>query len=235
MLGRRRPSTVTSPPAMAAANGPGARDDPVRHGGVLDRRERLDALDLERRRDRRRRYRAHRLQHRADVDDLGLPRRVVDHGRALREDGGHEQVLGGADAREVQPQVAPCRRPAGRDEEAVLAAHRGAEALEPGDVHVEPAAADVVAAGQRDVGLPAAGEQRAEDVDRGAQPAHQVVVGLVRGHRGDRDGHRPGSGVAHDVAAQPAQELGHVLDVEDVRAPRAARSCPRRAGRRPSA
>ncbi len=67
-----------------------------------------------------------------------------------------------------------------RDEEAVLAAHGRPEPLETGHVHVEAAAADVVAARQRDVGLAAAGEQRAEHVDRGAELAHEVVVGLVR-------------------------------------------------------
>jgi hypothetical protein len=39
----------------------------------------------------------------------------------------------------------------------VVDPHRGAERLEAGDVHVEAAGADRVAAGERDLGLAAAG------------------------------------------------------------------------------
>ena len=46
---------------------------------------------------------------------------------------------------------------------------------QPGDVHVQAAGADVVAARQRHLGPAAAGDQRAEHADRGAQPADQVV------------------------------------------------------------
>ena len=48
------------------------------------------------------------------------------------------------------------------------------------EVHVELAAADVVAAGQRDPRLAAAGEQRAEHVDRRPHPADQLVRRLGR-------------------------------------------------------
>ena len=65
------------------------------------------------------------------------------------------------------------------DHEAVLAGDVGAELGQAGDVHVEAAGADRVAARVRDPDLAAAGQQRAEHADRRAQPAHQVVVGLV--------------------------------------------------------
>ena len=55
-----------------------------------------------------------------------------------------------------------------------------AQPLQPGDVHVQAAGADGVAAGQRHPGGAAAGDQRAEHADRGAHPADQVVVGLGR-------------------------------------------------------
>ena len=72
--------------------------------------ERADAVDLG----------AHLLQHRAQVDDLGFARGVVDHGRALGEHGGHEDVLGGPDAREVEPDLRPAQVDRLRHHAAVL-------------------------------------------------------------------------------------------------------------------
>ena len=69
----------------------------------------------------------------------------------------------------------------GGDDEAVLAGDVGAHPGQPGDVHVQPAGADRVAAGVGDPHVPAAGQQRAEHADRRAQPADQVVVGLGAG------------------------------------------------------
>ena len=64
------------------------------------------------------------------------------------------------------------------DDEAVLAGDLGAHPGQAGHVHVEPAGADGVAAGVRHPHLAAAGQQRAEHADRGAQALDQVVVGL---------------------------------------------------------
>ena len=111
-----------------------------------------------------------------------------------------------------------------------------AQRLQARGVQVQAARADGVAAGDGDVGLAAAGDQRAEHADRGAQRADQVVVGAVADAapgRRSRRRRRPASSV--DVAAEPAQQLGHDRHVEDVRhvgQPGAAR---RRAARRPSA
>ena len=89
-------------------------------------------------------------------------------------------------------------------------------------MHVQAAGADGVAAGQRDVGRAAPGEQRAEHADRGPHPAHEVVVGLGGpGSSGTSIVTVPPSvgpaGRAPTVAAEPAQQLGHDRDVEDVR------------------
>ena len=43
-----------------------------------------------------------RLRKARQIGDLGLTRRVVDHGRALGQDGRHQHVLGRADARELE-------------------------------------------------------------------------------------------------------------------------------------
>ena len=66
---------------------------------------------------------------------------------------------------------APCERVAARVHEAVLDLDVGAHRLEAAQVHVDLAAADVVAAGQRDPRLAATGEQRPEHVERRAHPA----------------------------------------------------------------
>ena len=120
---------------------PGPGDDPVGHGRV--RRpacSSVDALDRRASTCRRRRSRAPICASiAADVDDLRLAGRVVDHRGALGQDRGHQQVLGGADAREVQPDRSRRCSPCGArgDEEAVLAVELGAQLLEPGDVHVQ--------------------------------------------------------------------------------------------------
>ena len=97
----------------------------------------------------------------------------------------------------------------------MLADDRGAQPLQAGDVHVQAAGADRVAAGQRDPGAAAAGDQRAEHADRGAHPPHQVVVGLGRGvlrHVDDAPGRRRRCrrcARRSTVAAQPPQHLAH--------------------------
>ncbi|CAB4748949.1 unannotated protein [freshwater metagenome] len=89
-------------------------------------------------------------------------------------------------------------------------------ALQAIDMHVEASGADVVATRKRDVGSTTAGEQRSEHADRGTHLADEVVIGamleLLR--NGDVDGACPVAVV--DLTAQPAQQLGHDLDIEDV-------------------
>ena len=120
--------------------GPRARGDPVGDDGVLDGREPLDPLDHETRRAGARDPRAHRDEHLGDVDDLGLPGGVLDARRAASQHGGGQDVLGRADAGEVEPDLGAVE-PVGRlrDEEAVGHVHGGAERLEPGRVQVETA------------------------------------------------------------------------------------------------
>ena len=117
--------------------------------------------------------------------------------------------------------VAPCRPPgADGDDEPVLAGDLGAHPGQAGDVHVQPARADRVAARVRDPHVPAAGQQRAEHADRGAQPAYQVVVGLgarlAPARRSPPRRRRPAV-ERLDAAAEPPQHLGHDRDVGDPR------------------
>ena len=64
--------------------------------------ELLDTFDRDRRRARAEDVRAHAVEERGEVGDLGLAGRVVDDGRALGAHGRHQDVLGRADARELE-------------------------------------------------------------------------------------------------------------------------------------
>ena len=113
---------------------------------------------------------------------------------------------------------APASRPALGDQEAVLALDGGAQLLQAGDVHVQAAGADGVAARQRDLGLAAARHERAEHADRGAHPAHQVVVGLgARPTPGRRCVTTPASASCRTTHTEAPQHLPHDVDVEDRR------------------
>jgi hypothetical protein len=65
----------------------------------------------------------------------------------------------------------------------------GAHGLQAAEVHVELAAPDVVAAGHRDTRLPAARQQRSQDVDRRAHPRDELVgrFGMERPGGVDRE------------------------------------------------
>ena len=100
---RAGPRTVTSPCVIAAAN---AQVPATMRSGTCrgsSGAEPVDALDGQGRGADAVDLGAHLLQHLAEVDDLRLARRVVDDRGARGEDRGHQDVLGGADAREVQP------------------------------------------------------------------------------------------------------------------------------------
>ena len=102
MWSARACRSSTSPPVIATA----ARNVAAStRSGIVScfvGRERLDAFDLDRRRARALDLRAHRVEKVGQVGDLGLARRVLDHGRALRQRGRHEDVLGRTDARELE-------------------------------------------------------------------------------------------------------------------------------------
>jgi hypothetical protein len=196
---------------------PGTRDDAVRDRAVGHRVQRFDALDLQCRTADPVDLRTHLDQHLADVDDLRLAGGVVDHRCALGQNRRHEQVLGGTHAREVQPDRRAVQLPGLGDQEPVLTADLGAESGQAVDVHVQATRSDGVSTGQRHIGLTDPRHQRAQHTDRGPHLAHEVVVGLMRRHRGYVDQQGPGGGVVLHVAAEPAQQLGHDRHVEDVR------------------
>ena len=162
--------------------------------------------------------RAHLEQHAREVLDVRLGGGVVDDGRAGRERGRHERVLGAHDRRLVHEEVARAQ-PAARRDDRVRRAGRvddRPERAERVEVRVEPAAADHVAAGRRHVHAPEAREQRPRAQERRADPLGQHAIDLAGGDvvRLERD----------DVLLAPlhldpeALEQGeHRLDVLDAR------------------
>ena len=129
--------------------------------------------------------------------------------------GGHEQVLGGADAGVVQRHHGPLELLAVHPDEAVVDLHGRAELLEAADVEVDAPRPDVAAAGHGDGGLAEARHQRAHDDDAGAHGAHELVGGAaVQGGAGADA--KQAAGVVH-VRAQGAEHGDHGGDVRDAR------------------
>ena len=104
---------------------------------VHDQRRRSGALDVG----------AHRRQHRAQIGDLRLAGRVVDDGRSLRVDGRSQDVFGGADTGELEGDVCAAQTVGGRLDIAVPQFERRTHRLESLEMHVDWAAAEIVATG----------------------------------------------------------------------------------------
>ena len=71
--------------------------DPVGHDAVRRAVQAIDALDRQRLGTDAVDVRAHRDQAIAQVDDLGLARRIFEHAGALGEHRRHQRIFGGAD------------------------------------------------------------------------------------------------------------------------------------------
>ena len=157
--------------------GVGAGLDPVGHhfvgravqpGHPVDRQlGRADAFDLG----------AHRLQQVAQVDDLGLARGIVEHAAARPEHRVHDRVLGRPDRDDRKAEPAAGQAAVRRDRADVARGEfdMGAERLQRLQVQVDRPIADRATAGQRHGRLAGAREQRAQNEDRRAHLAHQVV------------------------------------------------------------
>ena len=98
-------------------------------------------------------------------------------------------------------------------DEAVRDLDLGAHRLEPAEVHVDLAAADVVAAGQRDPRLAAAREQRAEHVERRAHARDELVRRLGRELAATRRSRTTSGAGPVDARADGAQQVDHHVEV----------------------
>ena len=193
------------------AERPGAGDDPVADGGVADRAQLVDALDLAASTCRRRSMRAPIPVSIAQMSTISGSRAALSISvTPLASTAAISRFSVAPTLGKSSQIVAPCSPPgADGDDEAVLAGDLGAHPGQAGDVHVQPARADRVAAGVRDPHVPAAGQQRAEHADRGAQPADQVVVGLGAGLLRHVDRHLDGgllpARLGADSTSQPSR------------------------------
>ena len=207
------------------------RLDAVRDGGVIHRGKRAAAIDGDRRAAGAQHLCAHSVQERRQVGDLGLPGGVVDDRAALRDRGGHHDVLGGADAGPRQAHLLALEDIGPGVDVAVAHLDVHTEALQRGEVHVDGARSEVVAARQRNHRLAAASQQRAEHRYRGPHPADQVVGGVGLQPLGHVH-------VQHVVTTEPRpatealEQFDHRGDIGDAGHPAQRETALRQRGRR---
>jgi hypothetical protein len=127
---------------------------------------------------------AHRDETAGEIGDLRLARGIADPRRAVGEDGGQQKVLRRADRGKRQPDVgaAEASRRAGRDHAGGVERHARAHGAQAGEMEVDAAPPDGVAAGQRQMRFAAARQQGTEQQHRGAHARHQIAVDATRLH-----------------------------------------------------
>jgi hypothetical protein len=111
-----------------------------------------------------------------NVADLGFARRVLDHGRAMRERSRHQRRVGAADGHLGEDDLAALEAVLGAgDDVAAVDLDLGAEAFERHDQEIDRPGADGAAARQRDLGLMHPRQQRRDHPEAGAHLRHQFV------------------------------------------------------------
>ena len=148
----------------------------------------------------------------------GLASAVFKDRLAVREGGGHQQVLGARDGDLVEDDVRASEAAPGRGpgfEVAVLLRDDGTHGLQAADVEVDGTAADGASARHGDAGDACAGDERAEDEGAGAHGLHDLVLGDRIGEDGAADV-RPmlGASVAEfDLGPHADEQLALGFDV----------------------
>ena len=170
-----------------------ARLDTVGHHAIGRTVQPIDALDGQRVATDPVDMHAHRHQAVAQVDDLGLARRVADDAGPVRAACRHQRIFGRAHRNHGKID-APARQPsAARARGDIARRHLDlrAERLDRLEVQVDGAVADRASARQADLRLAHPREQRAQHQDRRTHLAHDVIGRDRRGHRGRARGHHP--------------------------------------------
>ena len=158
-----------------------------------------------------------RLRNVASVGDLRFARRVLDDRRALGEHRRAHEVLGRADARELEHGARAVQQLGARDDVAVRDLDLGAHRLEAAQVHVDLAAADVVAArAARRAPAPQRASSGPEHVERRAHARDELVRRLGRELAARVDAHDVGRRLL-DLRAGRAQQVDHHVEVADGR------------------
>ena len=149
--------------------------------------------------------------------DLGLQGAVSQHGFALGQRGGHEQILGPPDGLFVELDVRTVK-PGGLGlDGAVLEREVGAQLLHSGDVEVDRPGTDGAPAGESDVRLAVSRQERPQDEHRGPHRPHQLVGRLGRDDFLGPDGKgAPGEIRLRAQLLHQSQDRQDVLDQRDV-------------------
>ena len=174
--------------------------------------QRLHSLDLDPVRAGARDLRAHRIEHRREVDDMRLTRRVEDDRAPACEDGRHEDVLGRSDRRLVEKNL--------RALELALEAKRlpasdrlRAKRAEAGKMGVEASVANLVAPGRRQRRASDAGEERPREKEARPDLRGKRSVDFRRLDLGSAKRHRARLRVARHLRAKGLRRVEHCRDV----------------------
>ena len=163
---------------------------------------------------------AHEVQEVCQVDDVRLLRRVFDDGGALGQRRRHHDVHRRAHGDDVEVDVRALHVSAlGVGDDIVALAHGGAHGGEALDVLVDGThAAEVAAAGHRDLGAAEAPQQGADQIIGGAQLVRQILRDMCGVDVPTIDLHVRGIEKAHVCAEtfQNFQKHRHVRDLGDV-------------------
>ena len=155
-----------------------------------------DALDL----------RAHLRQQAAQVLDVGLARGVEDLGPAMRLHRRKQDVLGTRDCRQVKHDAVAAQAVGGGDDLVLRLADVRAHLAEATEVLFHAPGADVVTAGSGHARPAEPTEQRAQQDDRRAHPAAEIVGHIAADCAAGLQHHRA---LAFGVPAELGQDLGH--------------------------
>ncbi len=121
---------------------------------------------------------AHGVETLFQIFKLRLAGGVVDHRGPMGEDGGQHGVFGGAHRGDREGDLRPLQPAGGLGVDvALVQVDARAQGLHGHQVQIHRPRADGAAAGQADLGLAGAGQERTEDIERGAHLADEVVRG----------------------------------------------------------
>ena len=137
-------------------------------GAVDGQQVRADPLDVG----------AHLHEHAREILDVRLAGGVADHGRARRQRGRHQRVLGGHHRGLVHEHVGRAQPARRGQHDVAVAVDVGAHRAEGVEVRIQAAATDHVAAGRRHHRAAEAREQRAGEQERRADQLGQLGVDL---------------------------------------------------------
>ena len=127
--------------------------------------------------------RSHFVEQVGEIGDFGFAGAVLKNRLALGESRSHEQIFGAGDGDFVENNFCAFEASGAGFNVAVILHDLRAKAFEPFDMKVNRARADRAATGERDAGVPTAGNQRSEDQRGRAHGLHQFVGGFGSGER----------------------------------------------------